>query len=481
MDDKQIIMTKGKIIAISGQVIEVECVDNAPVAHDILMLEKDPSIRMEVYASSGPSSFYCLLLSSQKKLERGAAVVNTGKPILIPSGDAVLGRVFNVFGEQQDGRGPIEDSRLRPVFGGDISFDEVVVPSKIIETGIKAIDFFAPLLSGGKMGLFGGAGVGKTILLTEIIHNVVEIQNSKNINREKVKKLKLSQDSTRSVVSVFAGVGERVREGQELYETLTESGAMKNVALIFGQMGENPAVRFRTAISGVAIAEDFRDQGRNVLFFIDNIFRYAQAGYELSTLMNTIPGEGGYQATLTSEMAQFHERLVSTKKGAITAIEAVYVPSDDITDNGVQAIFPYLDSIIVLSRSVYQEGRFPAVDILSSTSSALTEDTVGYDHYNAVIMTQDLLKRAFALERIVSLIGESELNPADQIIYRRSKLIRSYMTQNFFVAQSQTGMAGKYVPVASTVSDVKAILDGKYDTVDPQKLMYITTLTDMKV
>ena len=302
-------------------------------------------------------------------------MVNTGKSIEIPVGDAVLGRIINIFGEPQDGRGEIKTDERRTIVSRDVSFDDVIPASEVFVTGIKAIDFFSPLLKGGKVGLFGGAGVGKTILLTEIIHNVVILNKDKN-------------------VSVFTGVGERSREGQELYESLDESNVLSSVSLIYGLMGENPAVRFRTALIGATIAEHFRDEEKkNVLFFIDNIFRYAQAGHELSTLMNTIPSEGGYQATLASEMANFQERLVSNTSGSISSFEAVYVPADDITDYAVQSIFPYFDSTVVLSREIYQEGRFPAIDLLSSTSSGLSIDIVGDSHYHTVINAQNLLKK----------------------------------------------------------------------------------------
>ena len=417
----------------------------------------DGKVRLEVYASSSPSRFYCLLLGSTEKLVRGSVVVNTGSPIQIPAGDAVLGRVMDLFGDAQDGGVAIEGTKI-PIFSEKTPSSEVIVPVNLLETGIKVIDFFAPILKGGKVGIFGGAGVGKTILITEIIHNVVVL------NKES------------RALSIFTGVGERIREGQELFETLGESKVLPQVALLFGQMGENPAIRFRTAVAGSALAEYFRDQGRDVLFFIDNIFRFAQAGYELGTLMNTIPGEGGYQATLTSEMADFHERLVSTQKANITSVEAIYVPSDDITDPGVQSVLPYLDSSVVLSRNIYQEGRYPAVDFLSSTSSALSVDTVGVDHYRTYLDAQNLLKRAVTLERIVSLIGESELPPDDQILYKRSRLLKSYMTQSFFVMEAQSGRKGEYVKTSDTVADTRAILDGKYDAVEPEKLLFVGKL-----
>lgn len=448
----------GIIIAILGQVVEIEFSDSQPTLHDLLFLESDPNVKFEVFGSSGDSTYYCLLLSESSRLQRGDKVVNTGEPIKVPVGPQVLGRIMNVFGDAQDGGEPITSKTLRPIISPGVEYDDVLVPSEVLETGIKAIDFFSPLLRGGRVGLFGGAGVGKTILLTEVIHNVVVLARNND-------------------VSIFTGVGERIREGHELFETLKESKVLPSVALVFGQMGENPAVRFKTALTGLSLAEHFRDQEkRNVLFFIDNIFRFAQAGYELSTLMNTIPGEGGYQATLASEMAQFHERLASTKDTTITSMEAVYVPSDDVTDYGVQSVFPYLDSSVVLSRAVYQEGRFPAIDFLSSTSSALSKEVVGDDHYNAYIEAQSLLKRALTLERIVSLIGESELPAADQVVYKRARLLKSYMTQSFFVTENQTGRKGEFVKRAETIADVKDILKGSYDTAEPERLMYVGSL-----
>lgn len=456
---------KGKIVSIKGQIIEVEFLGQKPKIHDVLVFENDSNVMMEVFTSSArgdSSNFYCISLSGVKKFYRGAVVLNTGEPIKIPVGKEVLGRVIDIFGRPQDGKENIKKPKTRPIFAREVSYERVMPPKEVLETGIKAIDFFSPILIGGKVGLFGGAGVGKTILLTEIIHNIVILNKNKN-------------------VSVFAGVGERVREGQELYETLEKSQVLDQVALVFGDMGQNPAVRFRTAIAGVTLAEYFRDEvGKNVLFFIDNVFRFAQAGYELSTLMNTIPSEGGYQATLGSEMALFHERLVSTRDNFITAFEAIYLPSDDITDYGVQSVFPYLDSMVVLSRAIYQEGRFPAIDILSSTSVGLNIDTVGEKHYKTLIDTQSLLKKAVALERIVSLIGQSELSTEDQTIFKRATIIKNYMTQNFSVVENQTGKKGDYVRRETTVSNVRDILDGKYDSFEPEKFLYVGELKEVK-
>lgn len=451
---------KGRIVSVKGHIIEVEFEANPPAIHDVLLLEKDPNVKMEVYNSSSSLRFYCISLSSQKKLQRGGLVVNTGEPIKIPVGTELLGRIIDIFGRPQDGKDQLGNLDTRPIFAKDINFANVIVPRQILETGIKAIDFFAPILKGGKVGLFGGAGVGKTILLTEIIHNVINLAKDKS-------------------VSVFTGVGERTREGQELYESLLKTAILPQVALIYGAMGENPSVRFRTAIAGVTLAEYFRDsKSLDVLFFVDNIFRFAQAGYELSTLMNQIPSEGGYQATLPSEMASFHERLVSTKSGAITSFEAIYVPSDDLTDHAVQSVFPYLDSNVILSRSVYQEGRFPAIDLLSSTSSALNEEMAGEKHFKALLAAQNLLKKAVSLERIVSLVGESELSPEDQAVYRRSRLVKNYMTQEFFVTEAQTGKKGRRVGLSDSVHDVAEILEGKYDDYPPETFLYIGTIKE---
>ncbi len=453
---------KGTVVSIKGQIIEVEFLEDKPNLHDVLVLEDNASVRMEVFTSSASSTFYCLSLSPTTRMHRGTTVINTQQPISIPVGEGVLGRVMDLFGSSQDGKGSIGTNETRPIFSKEVEFDQIVTPKEILETGIKAVDFFAPILKGGKIGLFGGAGVGKSIVLTEIIHNIV------NLNKEKH-------------VSVFAGVGERVREGHELVQELKERGVLEGVSLIFGHMGENPAIRFRTAIAAVTVAEYFRDKtDKNVLFFLDNVFRFAQAGYELSTLMNTIPSEGGYQATLTSEMALLQERLISTKNNAITSFEAVYVPSDDITDYGVQSIFPYLDSIIILSRPIYQEGRFPAIDLLSSNSAGVSTDIIGDMHYKTLLESQALLKKALSLDRIVSLIGESELSFEDQTIYKRSRILKNYMTQNFFSVENQTGRKGVYVPLADTVRDTRTILDGKHDTTEPEKLLFIGSLKELE-
>ncbi len=455
-------MIIGKVVSVKGQIIEVEFSGEKPKIYDVLIYKEDPTIKMEVYTSASPNTFYCLALTNATPLHHGSEVINTEQPIKIPVGVEMLGRVVDTLGDPEDGMGEIKVKEQRPIISKDVAFSNVQIPDQLLETGIKPVDFFTPIVKGGKVGLFGGAGVGKTVIISEVIHNLVILNPEKN-------------------VTVFTGVGERTREGEELFETLKESKVMQGVSLIYGSMGENPALRFRTAFTGVTLAEYYRDSlGKDVLFFIDNIFRFAQSGYELSTLINAIPSEGGYQATLTSEMASFHERLVSTQKNAITTFEAIYVPADDLTDSGVQAIFPYLDSNIILSRSIYQEGRFPAIDLLGSSSSSLNAEIAGELHYQTALDAQTLLKKAVALERIVSLIGESELSSDDQTIYKRSKMLKNYMTQNFTVVEAQTEKKGVYVKVGDTVNDVRAILDGKVDSLTPEDLMFIGTLKDVE-
>jgi F-type H+/Na+-transporting ATPase subunit beta len=452
---------QGKIIAIEGQIVTVEFnPDSSPSAHEILILKDDPKFKMEVVISASESTFYCLAFLPTDSLSRGQNVINTKETIQVPVGNEVLGRILNIFGEPIDGKGPVNAEQKMPIYSDKIDYSSVTTHKEFLETGIKALDFFSPIVKGDKIGLFGGAGVGKTILLTEIIHNIVNLSTKRSV--------------------VFAGVGERSREGQELYETLLQQKTLPFVSLIFGTMGENPAVRFRTAFTAATIAEYFRDQSdREVLFFIDNIFRFALAGNELSMLMNTIPSEDGYQATLASEMGNFHERLTSTKKSAITTIEAIYIPNDDILDQGVQSIFPYLDSTIILSRAVYQEGRIPAIDILESSSSNLNAVAVGMDHFRTAIQAQALLKEAVTLERIVSLIGSSELSAEDRLTYDRSRKLKNYMTQSFFVAENQTGRPGKYVPVKTVINDVRQILEGKTDGIDEDKLMFVGGLNEI--
>lgn len=445
----------GKIIGIKGHIVEVEFpTHQRPNINDVLYLDENPGVRMQVFRSSGNNTFYCIALSRINYYSRGAKVIDSGMSLTIPVGESVLGRVMDIFGNPVDGRGGI-DAERKPIINDAPDFSKIKAQQEVLETGIKIIDFFAPMVKGGKVGLFGGSGVGKTILLTEILHNIVTLDKERN-------------------VSVFAGVGERTREGQELHEELDRTGVLPSVALVFGSMGDSPTVRFLTGVSAVAVAEEFRDSlGKNVLFFIDNMYRFAQAGNELAMLMNTIPSEDGYQATLASEMGMMHERLVSSGDSYITTVEAIYVPADDILDQGVQAIYDYLDSGVVLSRDVYREGRLPAVDILSSGSAALSPETVELAHYTVSLAAKSLLKRAESLDRIVSLVGESELSDSDKREYQRAKKLKNFMTQPFFVAEKQTGRPGKYVSLSETVEDVQGIINGEYDEVSEDHFLFI--------
>jgi len=452
----------GRIIGVKGQVVEVEFAQDKPTLKDVLVFEEDPDVRFEVYASSGPNTYFSLALGSIEKIYRGGKVYNSQKQLMFPVGEAMLGRVVNIFGKPYDNLGPIATKEFAPIHKSPVVGSEIPASKIIVETGIKVIDLFCPLLGGGKMGLFGGAGVGKTMLLTEILHNVVS--------------------SKKNFVSVFAGVGERTREALELYQTLAQSKVLPYSSLIFGQMGESPTVRFLSAFASVSVAEHFRDVlKKDVLFFIDNVFRFAQAGNEISTLTNLIPSEDGYQASLDSEMASFQERLVSSQFATLSAIEAIYVPADDLLDNAVQTIFPYLESVVVLSRDIYQQGLLPAVDILTSTSTLIDVNIVGSQHYEVARQAKNVLKQASGLERIVSLVGEAELSKEDQIVFRRAKKIQNFMTQRFFVAESQKGEKGSFVSLKDTIADVWAILVGKYDSVPEEKFLYINSAKDIRV
>lgn len=452
----------GEIKSIKGQVVEVVFGKQKPLISELLYLKDNNDIKFVVYSSSGDNSFYCLSLSESSVLKRGDKVVGSGSPINFPVGDALLGRVVDVFGHQSDGGPEIKTEKYMPIMRHSQASSEVIsIEQKILETGIKVIDVFAPMSEGGKAGLFGGAGVGKTILLTEILHNIIG-RDKGNTN------------------SIFAGIGERSREGLELFETLKKTDIISNISLIYGQMAENPVIRFLTVNSALTLTEYFRDiDKKNVLFFMDNVFRYAQAGNELSVLTGMLPSEDGYQATLESEMAKFHERLYSTKSAKVSTIEAIYVPADDILDRGVQSIFPYLESVIVLSRSLYQEGILPAVDIINSTSVNLTVELVGKLHFDVVIKAKAILKQAESLERIVSLVGESELSFDDQVIYKRAKKIKNYMTQSFFVASSQKEKKGAYVKVKDAVNDLSQIIEGKVDNIQEEKFRFIGTLSEI--
>lgn len=454
--------SEGKVIGINGQIVEVSFQKDLPAIHDVLVIPNDGALRMEVYSSSGPRTFYCLALGSVRKIKRGAKVINTAEPILFPVGPEMLSRIVNLFGEPQDLLGEVKTRVYNPIHKEVYLSDTTPLKIQVLETGIKAIDLFTPLSVGGKMGLFGGAGVGKTILLSEILHNIVQLRAAES-------------------ASVFAGIGERSREILELYDVLKKSKALSDTTLIFGSMGEDAAVRFLSVFSACTLAEYYRDvMKKNVLFFIDNVFRFAQAGNELSVLTNAIPSEDGYQSTLESQMANFHERLSSNSKNSITCIEAIYVPADDLLDRAVQSVFPYLDSNVVLSRNQYKRGFLPAVDIIASNSSILDPRIVGEQHYESATQAKAIIRKTESLERIVSLVGEGELSEEDQTTYKRGHKIRNYMTQDFFSASAQKNKAGKFVNLKKSIEDVWGIIMGKYDNIPEDKFLYIGTLDELK-
>lgn len=465
-------LNKGKIIAIKGQVAEVIFTGSQPKAHDVLFLETDPAVRAEVMSSSqNANAYYCLIFDSADKLERGAYLINTGSALEIPVGKMILGRVMNGFGDAIDGKGEIVSEIKKPIYGRAPEFGKVAVFRETLETGIKVIDFFCPILKGGKIGILGGAGVGKTVMLTEIMHQLMVKDSGKTFKEG-------------NAIPIFAGVGERTRESQELIASLAASGILQSSAMIFGSMGEHAAARFLAAQSAVTIAEYFRDEAKtDVLFFVDNAFRFAQAGNELAMMAKSLPSEDGYQPTLFSELAQFHERLVSTSENTLTTIEAVYIPNDDVLDQAVQIIFSYLDSAVVFSRDIYQQNLLPAVDVLASVSTALNPAIVGEDHYKTTVEASALIRKAESLERIVALVGKTELSPEDRIAYERAKKMRNFMTQDLFVLEAQMGPQhpGKLVSRKETIRGAKAIMAGELDDIEEDKLLYIGGINDVKI
>ncbi len=387
-------------------------------------------------------------------------IVTEGTTLSIPVGKSVLGRAINLYGQPVDGGKLLEYSDARPIHPiARAAALKSEKERKLLETGIKIIDFFAPLIDGGRLGLVGGAGVGKTALLTEMIRNL---------------------NQTHPGVTIFTGIGERIREGFELWELLHKTGALDKTALIVAHINENAAIRFKIGAAAVTLAEYFRDEEKNdVLFFVDNIFRFVQAGNELSTLLEEIPSEFGYQSTLQTQIAQFENRLVSTDKNSISSIQTIYVPADDLTDPAVAAATPYFEAIVVLSREMSQEGRYPAIDILKSKSLALDRTYITEQHFKAVTAAIQMLNQYERLARIVTIIGESELSAQDRTIYERAMRLRNYMTQLTVTAEEQTGLPGVFVSRADTVADVEAILEGKFDSISPEKFMYIGTTKDL--
>jgi F-type H+-transporting ATPase subunit beta len=456
--------TSAKVVAIirsvTGQIAEVDIAsETQPSLREILVNPTDQTTRLEVYYRS-QNRATCLILSDSSKIYRGMEVEGTGGELKILASNKLLKRVINLFGEPQDGYGDIKDAQTTSIYNNTPPLSTLNSQQQILETGIKAIDFLTPFIKGGKIGFIGGAGVGKTILMTELMHNITSRHNG---------------------ISVFAGVGERIREGQELHQRLLDSQVMDRTVMILGQMNENAAIRFRVGLAAVSIAEYFRDQEKkDVLFFIDNMFRFVQAGNEVSTLLGTIPSEQGYQATLQSDISALEDRLISTNNGSITSIQTVYVPADEITDAGTNTIMSFLDTAVVLSRSVAQLGIYPPIDINQSSSSALNKKSLGTEHYEVLTSFQKLLDRYNRVSHLVAIVGESELSAEDQLLYDRTKKIINYLTQPFFSTAAQTGKAGVYVPKSTTLKDIKMILSGRLDNIAEDKFLYIGALDSIK-
>jgi len=447
---------EGKIIQIIGTVIDVEFEEeNNPFIYEILKV-KDVDLLLEVQAILSAGRVRCLAFEPTEGLSRGMTVVRTFKKLSVPVGKNVLGRVLNVYGQPIDNKGEIKTENYWEIIREAPSFNKQKPDIEILETGIKVIDLLTPVIKGGKVGLFGGAGVGKTVLLMELIHNIAYKYQG---------------------YSVFAGVGERTREGNELILEMEESGVINNVVMVFGQMNEVPAARFRTAFTGVTLAEYFRDvEKRDVLLFIDNLFRFIQAGSEVSSLLGRSPSAVGYQPTLATEMGMLQERINSTEDGSITSFQAIYVPADDITDPAPATSFAHLDSTIVLSREIAELGIYPAIDPLQSNSLALDPSIVGKKHYQVALEVQKILQRYQELKDIIAILGIDELSEDDKLTVYRARKIQKYLSQPFFVAESYTGRKGQYVELSKTVDEFEKLINGYYDDVPEDKFYLIGTL-----
>ncbi len=439
---------KGKIIQIIGPVVDVEFEGGVPEIYSAVEImnnqgEKQQKLVLEVASHLGGFRVKCVAMGPTDGLKRGDEAVDTGVQISVPVGKEILGRMFNLLGEPIDGMPPVQTKERWGIHRKAPDFTEQSTEVAIFETGIKVIDLICPFIKGGKIGLFGGAGVGKTVLLQELIHNVATVQKG---------------------YSVFAGVGERTREGNDLYNEMKDSGVLGQTALVFGQMNEVPGARLRVALAGLTMTEYFRDtEGKDVLFFIDNIFRFTQAGSEVSALLGRMPSAAGYQPTLANEMGALQERITSTKKGSVTSVQAIYVPADDVTDPAPATAFAHLDSTIVLSRPLSELGIYPAVDPLDSISGALDPNIVGEEHYAVAREVQRILQKQKDLQDIISILGIEELSADDRLLVERARKIQRFLSQPFFVAEQFTGRAGKFISRADTVRGFKEIIDGKHD------------------
>ena len=451
----------GKVVQIVGAVLDVkfDSEQSLPNLLNALVIKVgDKEIVAEVAQHIGDDTVRCIAMSATDGLVRGMEVVDTGGPISVPVGDETLGRIFNVLGKPVDGKPAPKSAPKLPIHRPAPAYDELETTAEILETGIKVVDLLAPYLKGGKIGLFGGAGVGKTVLIQELINNIAKQHGG---------------------ISVFSGVGERTREGNDLYGEMSESGVINKTALVFGQMNEPPGARMRVALTGLTMAEHFRDeQGQDVLLFVDNIFRFTQAGSEVSALLGRMPSAVGYQPTLATEMGALQERITSTKKGSITSVQAVYVPADDLTDPAPATTFSHLDAKTVLSRQISSLGIYPAVDPLESTSRILDPSIVGKEHYEVARGVQSILQRYKELQDIIAILGMDELSDEDKLIVARARKIQRFLSQSFTVAEQFTGNPGQYVPVKETVRGFKEILEGKHDDLPESAFLFVGTIED---
>jgi F-type H+-transporting ATPase subunit beta len=450
-------MSTGKTVQIIGAVVDVEFPrESIPQIYDALKIE-DAGLTLEVQQQLGDGIVRTIAMGSSEGLKRGMAVTNTGGPITVPVGTATLGRIMDVLGEPVDEAGPIGEDERQPIHRPAPSFEDQAASVEILETGIKVIDLIMPIAKGGKIGLFGGAGVGKTVTLMELIRNIA-IEHSG--------------------YSVFAGVGERTREGNDFYHEMKDASVLDKVALVYGQMNEPPGNRLRVALSGLTIAEHFRDEGRDVLMFIDNIYRYTLAGTEVSALLGRMPSAVGYQPTLAAEMGVLQERITSTSTGSITSFQAVYVPADDLTDPSPATTFAHLDATLVLSRQIAELGIYPAVDPLDSTSRLLDPLVIGEDHYEAARAVQATLQRYKELQDIIAILGMDELSEEDKLVVTRARKVQRFLSQPFFVAETFTGSPGKYVSLSDTIEGFKGIINGEHDSLPEQAFYMVGTIDE---
>ncbi len=460
-------MNKGEVIQVMGPVVDIRFAGGSlPEINNAINITvksndktvKDRNLVVEVATHLGDNTVRTIAMATTDGLVRGMIGVDTGKPIQVPVGPKTLGRVFNVLGEPIDEAGEVGSELFNPIHRQAPTFDELTTQDEILETGIKVIDLLAPYVKGGKIGLFGGAGVGKTVLIQELINNIAQEHGG---------------------LSVFAGVGERTREGNDLYHEMKDSGVINKTAMVFGQMNEPPGARLRVGLTGLTMAEYFRDvQGQDVLLFIDNIFRFTQAGSEVSALLGRMPSAVGYQPTLATEMGQLQERITSTSKGSVTSIQAIYVPADDYTDPAPATTFAHLDATTNLNRKIAELGIYPAVDALASTSRVLSPQIVGEEHYNVARGVQMILQRYNELQDIINILGMDELSEDDKVTVARARKIQRFLSQPFHVAEQFTGYDGKYVPVAETVRGFKEILEGKHDDLPESAFLFVGVIEE---